>query len=160
MPTQYIFMTWWFEKQLQGDRPTPGTDTQPEPGGGWKNWTIDHELAWLVPCVARGDKFVMLGDLREIQLHGKNAGTGKNNCVLGMEVVVLLAAGYTRRQGPFAAADEVVYGGAVLVFDPPAPVHLPQAVIDDAQRKSLRESSGNGGFWTKARYLSYINAIK
>ncbi len=159
MPTQYIFMTWWFNNPAGQARPVPGVNTQPVPIGGWGAWTIAHELDnWLIGCINNRDKFVMVGDQREIQLQGNNAGTGKNQCVLGMEVVILLAAGYTARPPNPVTADETAYGGGVVVFDPPNQVVLPQAEIYDARHKNLRRSGPNG-FWTTARKLAYVNII-
>jgi len=162
VPTQYVFIVFWYNKYVKANptNPIPANQFQSVPPGGWGSWTASHNVDWLVGAIHAKPKFVLLGVRDDIRAQAMNAGTGKNQCVIGMEVLLLLSCGYTPRAPNHTAAVGTAYGGGVLVFDPPTgPAVFDQQLLIDAQTRDLHNAYENGGFWTKARYTLYNSVV-
>jgi hypothetical protein len=156
--TQFIFQLHWYNTI----HPTiPANQMQDVPGGGWGNWTMAHNVNWMRSKIALREKFVLLGNLNDLRAQGNNAGTGKNQCVIGAEVLILIYAGYVGR-APSGAGDEAGY--AVRVFDYVGPAHTEyDALCNWASTQDLHISYSPpavpGGFWIPWYKQVYLYAL-
>lgn len=157
VPTQYIFNLYWY--QSEGAPQLPADQIQEEPAGGWDKWTLRHNIIWLQSKIAQRAKFVLIGDRSALRSQAENAGTGVNNCSVGVEVLVLLAAGYLPR-APNPSNDDERGVMAVRVFEfagnyTPGSLFFPEWVKDQPNTRYSQPD----GLWTEELKEQYKQAL-
>jgi hypothetical protein len=156
VPTQYIFNLHWY---TQKGPVLPENQIQDVPQGGWDNWTLQHNMLWLQGKIAQRAKFVLIGSIYDLRNQGENAGTGVNSCTVGVEVLVLLHAGYTpRAPNPNYEDERGVY--AVRVFEYTGnytPASL--TFVEWVKVQQNTKHSQPYGLWTEDLKDMYLRAI-
>jgi hypothetical protein len=156
VPTQYIFNLYWFTKNGPD---LPDNQIQDVPQGGWSNWTLQHNMLWLQGMIAQRAKFVLIGSIYDLRNQGENAGSGINNCTVGVEVLVLLHAGYLPRL-PNLSNDDERGVNAIRVFEY-AGNYTPQSLmfVEWVKTQQSTKFSQPYGLWTEDLKNMYLRAI-
>lgn len=159
---KYIFNNYWFEHQGTLHGPVGG-DFQEKPKGGWKNWTIKHNLDWMLKMYREGEEFTLIGEVDDLVKQAKNAGKKPTTkCTLGIEVIFLLALGYTIQPPDKDSIDK-----SLCIFQPPEnePTEQMQQAIARIYGDAVLQFDTNGTpsrFWTTERqgwYLQVLDAL-
>jgi hypothetical protein len=154
--TQYIFNLHWY---LDSGPNLPANQIQDVPSGGWGNWTLGHNIDWMQEKIALGDKFVLIGNIYALRSQANNAGTGKNACTIGVEILMLIHAGYVARAPKMENPDEQGVH-AVRVFDLWKVFRRSNYLTfcTETRTKNTRLFAPEG-FWTEELKDIYLNAL-